>query len=189
MTGDGLSKTKSLLFKHSGNYDSTGYNNAQFTVEQTDGAYVREYYKTASLSTGDTIDLGLIKGTHFGGDKITYSITSNTATGTTINSSTGVLKAGNTAGTVTVTYTITSQHSETMTYTCTVTVKSYSAQAKLFPNAPIVTNLLIPGKPANASAEFKDNIQEVYWFIQNGDDMYTSTASATYSLGGIYLGL
>lgn len=186
LTGDGLSRTKSLLFKHSGNYDSTAYNNAQFTVEQTNGVYCLEYYKTATLATGDKIDLGLVTGTQYGGSTISYSCTS----GATINSSTGVLTAGSSAATPTVTYTITSQHGDKMTFTCTVSIKAYSSSNKTFPNAPIVTNLLIPGTSANVNANDKNNIVEVYWFIQNGDDLYgTASANAKPSFTNVYLGL
>lgn len=185
LTGDGLSRTKSLFFKHSGNYDSTAYNNAQFTVEQTNGVYCLEYYKTATLATGDKIDLGLVTGTQYGGSTISYSCTS----GATINSS-GVLTAGSSAATPTVTYTITSQHGDKMTFTCTVSIKAYSSSNKTFPNAPIVTNLLIPGTSANVNANDKNNIVEVYWFIQNGDDLYgTASANAKPSFTNVYLGL
>ena len=186
LTGDGLSRTKSLLFKHSGKYDFTAYNNAQFTVEQTDGVYCLEYYKTAILATCDKIDLGLVSGTQYGGSTISYSCTS----GATINSSTGVLTAGSSAATPTVTYTITSQHGDTMTFTCTVSIKAYSSSNKTFPNAPIVTNLLIPGRSANTNDNDKNNIVEVYWFIQNGDDLYgTASANAKPSFTNVYLGL
>ena len=198
LTGDGLSRTKSLLFKHSGKYDRTAYNNAQFTVEQTNGVYLLEYYKTATLATGDTIDLSLVIGTQYGGNSIKYY--SDNTDIATVDEDTGVVTASNTAGTANIRFVIKSQHDDYLhnpnetgefkDYKCTVTVKAYSSSNKTFPNAPIVTNLLIPGRSANTNDNDKNNIVEVYWFIQNGDDLYgTASENAKPTFTNVYLGL
>jgi len=197
LTGDGLSRTQSLLFKVQDWYDQT-YNNCHLDVEQTGGAYLNEYYNTAQLGVGDTLDLSLGQG-QYGysvGNRVSYSVVSG-GSYITLDTTTGVV-TGRAAGTAKIKYTIRSQHynaisssqKDVITAECTITVKDYAAAANTIANAPIVTNLLIPGKSSITEQKPYANVQDVYWFIQNGDEMYgAATAEAKYSHSGIYLGL
>lgn len=201
LTGDGLSATQSLIFKHSGKYDSQKYNNAQFSVQKTTGIYVSKYYKTANMgvptaTVTDTLDLHL-SSSMYGGQSITYSLAACEPEGcVTLNTTTGVVTANNlvggiSEGTATLRYTITSQYGESSTFDCSIKVKASQGSANTVANAPIVTNLYIPAATtANEVNTDGSNVQEVYWFIQNGDEMYgAATQNAQYSLGGVYLGV
>lgn len=185
LTGDGLSKSQSLLFKLNGKYSS--YNNAWCDVEHTVGANLMEYCNTAQLGVGDTIDLSL-DSSQYTGANISYSITEG-ASYASVNASTGVLSGTTTSGaasrTVKVKYTVTSQFGDTRELICNVKVKSYASENNTISNAPIVTNLLISGNTTD-----NKNKQEVYWFIQNGDETYgVANNNASVSFDAVYLGV
>jgi hypothetical protein len=79
-------------------------------------------------------------------------------------------------------YTVTSYYGDTKVISVKVTVKSNSS-TETIPAAPIVTNLLLAASGDNAT-------QDVYWFIQNGDEMYgKANGNGSYTLDGIYLGV
>ena len=184
LTGDGLSSSQSLLFELSGNF--SGYQNAQCNVQTTTGANIMEYYGSAQVPVGDSINLALENYQHTG--NISYSITSG-ASYVSLNTSTGVVSA-TAAGTAKLTYTVTNSHGDSRTAECTITTKDYAGSNNTIPNAPIVTNLLIPGTSKCTEEEPDKNKQEVYWFIQNGDDMYTPVSNnATVSFDAVYLGV
>ena len=187
LSGDGLSSTQSLLFKIADWYDKT-YNNVHIDVEKTTGAYITEYYSTATLGKGESLDLGL-PSTQYGGGTLAYSFVSGNSN-ISLNTSTGAV-TGTAAGTAKIRYSVQSQHSDTVYKECTITVKDYSSGSDTtIQAAPIVTNLLIPGTNANASSNDHNNVQDVYWFIQNGDEMYgAADKDAHYQLDEIYLGL
>lgn len=186
LAGDGLSSTQSLLFKNAKWYDQT-YNNLHVDVQKTDGAYISEYYNSASLGKGESIALGL-SSSQYGGSSIAYSVVSG-GSNITLDTSTGNVTA-KAAGEAKIRYTVTSQHSDTVTKDCTINIKDYSGNDVTIQNAPIVTNLLIPGTSANTGTDAHNNVQDVYWFIQNGDEMYgAADDDAHYYLDGIYLGL
>lgn len=92
-------------------------------------------------------------------------------------------------GSATLTYTVTSQYGETATQDAVVTVNHFTG-SQTIKAAPIVTNLIIPPATTENVADNNKNQLEVYWFIQNGDDMYASSAGdVEYELDGIYLGV
>ena len=101
----------------------------------------------------------------------------------TVNSNGVVTGVG--AGTATLTYTVTGSHGDTCSKTATITVNAYASENNTIANAPIVTNLLISGQTSN-----NQNVQEVYWFIQNGDEMYgPASEAARVSFDAVYLGV
>lgn len=181
LTGDGLTKKQSLLFTLNGTY--TSYNNAYATVNTCTGANILNYYNTATLGVQDQINLQLPADAYSG--TLTYSLTAGNSNASLSSSTvTGVA-----AGSATLRFRSTSQFGDYRDYSCSITVKSYTGSAHLIKNAPIVTNLLIDAKNASDPND-KKNVQEVYWFIQNGDEMYVvPTDNVNYSLSGIYLGV
>ncbi len=89
-------------------------------------------------------------------------------------------KAVSSTTTATLTYTVTSFYGDTKTADCSFKVSKFSTSTETIKAAPIVTNLMIPA----------GSTQDVYWFIQNGDEMYgAATAPGTYTHEGIYLGM
>ena len=179
LTGDGLTKLQSLLFNLNGSY--TNYHNAWSSVTTTTGARIASYYSSAQLGVNDTIDLSLESSMCSG--TINYQITSSDPSVASVNGS-GVV-TGLAAGTATLTYTATGAHNDTVTKSCSITVNAYASESNTIANAPIVTNLLIPGDTTD-----NRNKQEVYWFIQNGDEMYgAANANATVNFGAVYLGV
>lgn len=187
LQGDGLSQQQSLFFNLNGTY--TGYKNAYSTVGKVGGddtgANISEYYSSAQLGAGESIDLGLDSSQYSG--TISYSIPSEQQQYATVSENGVVTAANNLTKTQTVelTYTATSQYDDTVKLTCAVTINVYPSEDNLIANAPIVTNFLIPG-----STENNENVKEVYWFIQNGDEMYgTATSDANISFENVYLGL
>ena len=185
LTGDGLTKLQSLLFNLNGTYSS--YHNAWSTVATTTGARIASYYSAALIGVNDTIDMSLDSSSYSGitpqnsSSDIAYS-SSNTSVAT-VNSNGVVTGVG--AGTATLTYTVTGSHGDTCSKTATITVNAYASENNTIANAPIVTNLLISGQTSN-----NQNVQEVYWFIQTGDEMYgPASEAARVSFDAVYLGV
>ena len=180
--GDGLTMTQSLLFYTNGTY--TDYNNAWAGKEYCEGASFAHYYKDITIAavSGQSINIGLTRDTDYQSKSdinVTY-----TRTGTAYTVSNAGVITPNTSITATTTatlrYRVTSYYGDYKDQTVNVTVKKVTGNTTTIAAAPIVTNLLIP-----AGA-----VQDVYWFIQNGDKMYgTPSGSASYTLDGIYLGV
>lgn len=172
LNGDGLSQVQSLLFYTNGTY--TDMNNAWAGKENITGASFASYYNSASLSVGQTLDLSLASGIDYGGQSIAYS-SGDTNIFTVTDE--GVVTAKG-AGTANLTYTVTSSMGDTIQRTAKIVVHSYNVSSTTITNAPVVTNLLVK---AHSS-------EEVWWFIQNGDDEYAnSSADAAYTHDGLFL--
>lgn len=187
LTGDGLSKSQSLLFKLNGNY--TGYNNAWCSVEHITGANLLSYYSTAHIPVGDSYDMGLDTSKYTG--EISYSISSGSSYASVNSDGRVTVSSANPANTpIKLKYTVSSSFGDVYEKECTITTKNYAGQNNTIPNAPIVTNLLIPGTSKNTDSEPNKNVQEVYWFIQNGDEMYgPATENASIRFDAVYLGV
>lgn len=181
--GDGETMTQSLLFYTNGSY--TDYNNAWAGKEYCTGASFAHYYKDITIAavSGQTVSVALTKGTDYqANSNVTY--TSGNTNAFTVSSA-GVITPKTTISantTTTLRYRATSYYGDTKDITVNVTVKKVTNTSAI-KAAPIVTNLLLA-----ASGDYAT--QDVYWFIQNGDEMYgAASASATYTLDGIYLGV
>lgn len=182
LSGDGLSMTQSLRFYLAGNYTSD-YDNAYAGKAFCVGANFASYYDSVTIAgkTDQTIDISLSDSqvSSNANPKVSYS-SSDTDAFTVSNAGVITAKAVSNTTTASLTYTVTSEYGDTNTATCSVKVNKFSTSTDTIEAAPIVTNLLIPagGK------------QDVYWFIQNGDQMYgEADETGTYTLDGIYLGL
>lgn len=192
LTGDGLSTTQSKRYYLNG--DRNDYNNAKAYQQDCKGASIASFYDKATLyynpNVPQSVSVALSSSEYqckSGSGGFTY--TSN-GTGFTFDTSTGVITATG-SGSGTVTYTATSEYGDTKTENVTVKVEDKTNSNTVFKSAPIVTNLLIPA--ANTENQINSdgsNVQDVYWFIQNGDSMYgTANRSGTYELDGLYLGV
>lgn len=185
--GDGLSTLQSLCFYLNGTY--TDYNNVWAGKYTCTGANVATYFSdiTISKADGQTVNISL--------DSSYYSSTANDGisygsfrkSGTNYVADTSIFTV-NSSGTITpvaagtgyLRYRTKSEFGEYNDVYVTVKVNAVNTSTETIKNAPIVTNLYIP---AGGS-------QVVYWFIQNGDEMYgRATNNGTYELDGIYLGL
>lgn len=188
---DGLSTTQSLMFYTNGDYND--YNNAWAGKETCTGANVATFYNNVTISnvSGQEVYVNLESGWYSSQATISYS-SSNTGV-FTINSSGKIVPVA--AGTAYIQYTVTSQYGESRVFGSSsltkVTVNTVNTNTSTIKAAPIVTNLLIPAATtANTVNSDQSNVQVVYWFIQNGDPLYgAATATGTYTLSGIYLGL
>ena len=191
LSGDGLSMTQSLLFYTNGTY--TDYNNAWAGKENCVGANFAGYYKDISITSasGESISVGLASSDYQSNSAVSYS--SNNTAAFTVSSSGVITPVANLANNVSakLTYTATSVYGDTKNIEVNVTVKALSNSTQVTKSAPIVTNLLIPAATTeNTVNSDSSNVQDVYWFIQNGDEMYgQASASGTYTLDSIYLGL
>jgi hypothetical protein len=189
--GDGLTMTQSLLFYTNGSY--TDYNNAWAGKEYCTGASFAHYYKdiTITAADGESVSVALTRGTDYqskSGTTVTYAIDDTEVAGDTGSftvSPAGEITPNTSLTTTTKTklkYTVTSYYGDTKVISVKVTVKSNSS-TETIPAAPIVTNLLLAASGDNAT-------QDVYWFIQNGDEMYgKANGNGSYTLDGIYLGV
>ena len=195
LSGDGLSMTQSLMFYTNGRY--TDYNNAWAGKEYCTGANIASYYNyfTIASVSGQTVSAALDSSQYQSNSGISYSSSDSgvfavSNSGANAGTITPVANLAATT-TATLTYTVTSQYGDTKEATATVQVKAIENSTATIKNAPIVTNLLIPAATVeNKINGDKSNVQDVYWFIQNGDEMYgAATANATYTLDGIYLGV
>lgn len=185
LAGDGLSRSSSILLFINGSQND--YKNAWAGRENVDGASFASWYSSASLAVGQEISIAL-SSSDYCAKTLTYNSSSPSVASV---SDSGIITAVG-AGTTTITYTATSAKDDKKTVTCTVRVQAISASNTTIKNAPIVTNLLIPAaKTANTENADKSNVEEVYWFIMNGDPMYpySTTGTASYSHSGVYLGL
>lgn len=183
--GDGLTMTQSLLFYTNGTY--TDYNNAWAGKEYCQGASFAHYYKDITIAavSGQTINVGLTRGTDYQSKESNgFTYTSNNTSVFTVSSSGVITPNTNITATTTSTlrYRATSYYGDYKDITVNVTVKKV-VNTSAIKAAPIVTNLLLAASGDHAT-------QDVYWFIQNGDEMYgAASGSATYTLDGIYLGV
>lgn len=190
--GDGLTMTQSLLFYTNGTY-TDGYNNAWAGKQYCEGASFAHYYKdiTITAADGESVSVALTRGTDYqskSGTTVTYAIDDTEVAGDTGSftvSPAGEITPNTSLTTTTKTklkYTVTSYYGDTKVISVKVTVKSNSS-TETIPAAPIVTNLLLAASGDNAT-------QDVYWFIQNGDEMYgKANGNGSYTLDGIYLGV
>lgn len=185
LNGDGLSSTSSLMFYTNGTY--TDYNNAWAGKKSTTGASFGNYYSSVSLYYGATpaqsISVGLTQGSgkDYCGSSITYEpLDSDSAAVFSVDSSGLITPLSAGEGTLRCTVKSDNEKKDTAYKDVTVKVIAAPTSGSTIKNAPIVTNLLIKSGKS----------ESVWWFIQNGDDLYSeSTATGTYTLEGIYLGM
>ncbi len=156
-----------------GQYNNHNCDTKSFDKPLTDGANVINYYSIANIPLGSTFNAGLVAGTDYIGNSISYSSSSNSVF--TVNSS-GVITPVST-GTANLTTTITGG-AYGDTYSVTTTINITSASTDLI-DAPIVTNLEVGAAKADGAT-----VSKVYWYIKND-----SSSEVKYTLSGVYISL
>lgn len=154
----------------SGAYGNHNCNTSSFAKE---GANFINCYNSISIPLGSTFKAGLVAGTDYVGNSISYSSSSKSVF--TVDAK-GVITpvAG---GTATLTTTIKGgAYGDTYSVTTEISVTPASKDSV---DTPIVTNLEI--KP---TATDGPTVSKVYWYIKND-----SSSTITYSLGGVYISL
>lgn len=149
-------------------------NNHQYQLWPiTENANFINYYSTANISLGSTFNAGLVAGTDYVGNSISYSSSSDSVFTVDKN---GVITPV-AKGTATLTTTIKGgAYGDTYSVTTEINVTSASTDSI---DTPIVTNLEIKPKAADGPT-----VSKVYWYIKN-----ESSSTITYSLDGVYISL
>ena len=149
-------------------------NNHQYQLWPiTENANFINYYSIANISLGSTFNAGLVAGTDYVGNSISYSSSSDSVFTVDKN---GVITPV-AKGTAELTTTITGgSYGDTYSVTTKISVTPASTDPI---DTPIVTNLEI--KPTAADGP---TVSKVYWYIKN-----ESSSTITYSLKDVYISL
>lgn len=131
------------------------------------------YYSMANIPLGSTFNAGLVAGTDYIGNSISYSSSSNSVFTVDKN---GVITPV-AKGTAKLTTTIKGgAYGDTYSVTTEISVTSASTDSI---DTPIVTNLEIKPKATDGPT-----VSKVYWYIKN-----ESSSTITYSLEDVYISL
>lgn len=153
-----------------------GYHNCDtnvFNKPLTDCANFVNYYSSISIPLGSTFNAGLVAGTDYVGNSISYSSSSKSVFTVDAN---GVITPV-AEGTAKLTTTIKGgAYGDTYSVTTEISVTSVSTDSI---DTPIVTNLEI--KP---TATDGPTVSKVYWYIKND-----SSSTIAYTLDDVYISL
>lgn len=149
-------------------------NNHQYQLWPiTENANFINYYSTANISLGSTFNAGLVAGTDYVGNSISYSSSSDSVFTVDPN---GVITPV-AKGTATLTTTIKGgSYGDTYSVTTKISVTPASTDPI---DTPIVTNLEIKPRAADGST-----VSKVYWYIKND-----SSSTIRYTLDDVYISL
>lgn len=157
----------------SGSYRNHNCNTCSFDKPLTDCANFVNCYDSINIPLGRTFNAGLVAGTDYVGNSISYSSSSKSVF--TVDAK-GVITPM-AEGTATLTTTIKGgAYGDTYSVTTEISVTSVSTDSI---DTPIVTNLEI--KP---TATDGPTVSKVYWYIKN-----ESSSTITYSLKDVYISL
>lgn len=157
----------------SGSYGNHNCNTCSFDKPLTDCANFVNCYDSINIPLGRTFNAGLVAGTDYVGNSISYSSSSKSVF--TVDAK-GVITPM-AEGTATLTTTIKGgAYGDTYSVTTEISVTSVSTDSI---DTPIVTNLEI--KP---TATDGPTVSKVYWYIKN-----ESSSTITYSLKDVYISL
>lgn len=157
----------------SGSYGNHNCDTRSFDKPLTDCANFINCYDSINIPLGRTFNAGLVAGTDYVGNSISYSSSSN---GVFTVDENGVITPV-AEGTATLTTTITGgAYGDTYSVTTEISVTPASKDSV---DTPIVTNLEI--KP---TATDGPTVSKVYWYIKN-----ESSSTITYSLEDVYISL
>lgn len=156
----------------SGSYGNHNCNTCSFDKPLTDCANFVNCYDSINIPLGRTFNAGLVAGTDYVGNSISYSSSKSVFTVDAKGVITPMAK-----GTATLTTTIKGgKYGDTYSVTTEISVTSVSTDSI---DTPIVTNLEI--KP---TATDGPTVSKVYWYIKN-----ESSSTITYSLKDVYISL
>lgn len=131
------------------------------------------YYSIANISLGSTFNAGLVAGTDYIGNSISYSSSSNSVF--TVDAKGVITPVAE--GTAKLTTTIKGgAYGDTYSVTTEISVTAASTDSI---DTPIVTNLEIKPKATDGPT-----VSKVYWYIKN-----ESSSTITYSLDDVYISL
>ena len=153
-----------------------GYHNCNtysFNKPLTDCANFVNCYDSINIPLGLTFNAGLVAGTDYIGNSISYSSSSNKVFTVNANGVITPVAEGNATLTTTITG---GAYGDTYSVTTEISVTSPSTDSI---DTPIVTNLEI--KP---TATDGPTVSKVYWYIKND-----SSSTIRYTLDGVYISL
>lgn len=154
----------------SGAYGNHNCNTSSFAKE---GANFINCYNSISIPLGSTFKAGLVAGTDYIGNSISYSSSSNSVF--TVDAKGVITPVAE--GTAKLTTTIKgSAYGDTYSVTTEISITAASTDSI---DTPIVTNLEIKPKAADGPT-----VSKVYWYIKN-----ESSSTITYSLKDVYISL
>lgn len=157
----------------SGNYDNHNCNTYSFNNPLTDCANFINCYDSINIPLGRTFNAGLVAGTDYVGNSISYSSSKKSVFTVDANGVITPVAEGNATLTTTITG---GEYGDTYSVTTEISVTSASSDSI---DTPIVTNLEI--KPTAADGP---TVSKVYWYIKND-----SSSTITYSLDSVYISL
>lgn len=157
----------------SGNYDNHNCNTYSFNNPLTDCANFINCYDSINIPLGRTFNAGLVAGTDYVGNSISYSSSKKSVFTVDANGVITPVAEGNATLTTTITG---GEYGDTYSVTTKISVTSASSDSI---DTPIVTNLEI--KPTAADGP---TVSKVYWYIKND-----SSSTITYSLDSVYISL
>lgn len=162
---DGLSDTNSLVFWLTGSFDSGGYNNAQADKASVNGANIVTYYKTITVTVGQTFPAALIADTEYIGD-IKYYDDDTHLNVMTADEETGLITAKAVGTSKLYTKVTGPSFGDAMQMETEVkVVAATTVGSDTYEFAPVVTNVRIPGASADGTS-----VESIFWYIKNDSD-------------------
>lgn len=157
----------------SGNYDNHNCNTYSFNNPLTDCANFINCYDSINIPLDRTFNAGLVAGTDYVGNSISYSSSKKSVFTVDANGVITPVAEGNATLTTTITG---GEYGDTYSVTTKISVTSASSDSI---DTPIVTNLEIKPRAADGPT-----VSKVYWYIKND-----SSSTITYSLKDVYISL
>lgn len=157
----------------SGNYDNHNCNTYSFNNPLTDCANFINCYDSINIPLGRTFNAGLVAGTDYVGNSISYSSSKKSVFTVDANGVITPVAEGNATLTTTITG---GEYGDTYSVTTKISVTSASSDSI---DTPIVTNLEIKPRAADGPT-----VSKVYWYIKND-----SSSTITYTLDDVYISL
>lgn len=157
----------------SGNYDNHNCNTYSFNNPLTDCANFINCYDSINIPLGRTFNAGLVAGTDYVGNSISYSSSKKSVFTVDANGVITPVAEGNATLTTTITG---GAYGDTYSVTTEISVTSASTDSI---DTPIVTNLEIKPKATDGPT-----VSKVYWYIKN-----ESSSTITYTLDDVYISL
>lgn len=157
----------------SGSYGNHNCNTYSFNNPLTDCANFINCYDSINIPLGRTFNAGLVAGTDYVGNSISYSSSKKSVFTVDANGVITPVAEGNATLTTTITG---GEYGDTYSVTTKISVTSASSDSI---DTPIVTNLEIKPRAADGPT-----VSKVYWYIKND-----SSSTITYSLKDVYISL
>lgn len=157
----------------SGNYDNHNCNTYSFNNPLTDCANFINCYDSINIPLGRTFNAGLVAGTDYVGNSISYSSSKKSVFTVDANGVITPVAEGNATLTTTITG---GEYGDTYSVTTEISITAASTDSI---DTPIVTNLEIKPQAIDGPT-----VSKVYWYIKN-----ESSSTITYTLEDVYISL